>query len=1065
MHRVAGLLPAVLMTTLLPLPTQAAPPTVWTHSAADRLYAGTTSPARASTSIDLYAARNETEAAQIAVRPTSALTGVVVEAGDLTGPGGAQIPASDITVRREYLHPNVVLFDDAENELPPGGGTKYYDALIENTPSSVAANVTQPFHYSVHIAAGQAPGVYTGKATVRSSAGDVTVPVRLIVYPTTLPPTNQSTFKLNNWTTSAGWDYNGTVKSIPIQYGVQMYDANWWKVIESMARNHARHRNNVVYADFQALLIPDTTIDASGNYSFGWNTFDRFLDTYADAGALQWLHTATLLVSSNTTTPSRLEMLKRGADGKPQMVPVLTNTTESNAYLDKLFSALKQHLEARGLTDRFYMSANDETSRAEDVTAANWFYAKYRQYFPNPLLNEAELAILDPATETTANTPILNLYEDNVGYFQTKRINGNELWLYNCIGPRGPYLNRFLGSQLHKTRLTPLLAWKTNSAGYLHWGWNYWFEHVGGPYVQYDTFDGPQTGDNFLVRPNRAAYDLYDSLRSETQLDGAEDFELFTKLAVTKPVLAKALANSLLINSYSLDHSGTAIDNVHRQVLDALVAAGPDQAYPYSDDFTAGASSWQAAKGTWSAGGGVLSQTNTSRWDLVNGLEGRAYSDVAASVDLRISAVNSFGGNTNWAGLVLRNLNVTDLDSGYLVGQRNNGEVFVNRSGKNLGHATAPGYVPGQFNRLRAIARGNTITVYAGAGPEPVLTITDDAFTAGGVGLASGGVSAEFDNVRLNPRTNPAEAATVTTTSTYNGDGWHPQAAVDGRRASVAGALGWTSGAAASATTAQTFQVDLGSTRPLSRVDLYPRSDGANTGTGFPIDFTVQVSTDGANWSTVANRQNYPKPAGIAQSFPFAPRTARYVKVVGNKLGQDSFGTYRMQIAELEVAGGNLAAGRPVLSSSSSERAYSATLLIELAPEGWLRSNLTDGSRQSRLWNTMGWTSASVPAGSVQYARVDLGGLSSISSVALYARSDGADTGNGFPVDFTIEASLDGTTWTPVASAAGEARPGAEVQAFSFPATMARYVQVRGTKLRTDGEGGYRMQLAELEVW
>lgn len=1051
MRILAGLIPGVLLATLIPLPAQAAPPPVWTHGASDRLFAGTTRPANAPTTIDLYAARNETEAAQIAIRPTAATTGVSVAPSALTGPGGATIPASEITVRREYLHPNVVLLGDAEVEPAPGGGTQYYDALVENTPRSLAANVTQPYHYSVHVPTGQTPGVYTGSATVQSSAGNVTVPVRMTVYATTLPPTNQSTFKLNNWTTSAGWDYDGTVKSIPVQYGVTMYDANWWKVIESMARNHAKHRNNVVFADFQALLIPDTTIDAAGNYTFGWNTFDRFLQIYADAGALQWIHTPHLLIGG--TTP-KLEMLKRGTDGSTQMVPVLTNTAESSAYLDKVFPALKQHLDAKGWTDKFYMSANDESSRPEEIAAANWLYAKYRQYFPNPKLNEAELAILNPAATVTSNTPILDLYENNVGHFQAKRLGGNELWLYNCIGPRGPYLNRFIGSHLDKTRLTPLLAWKTNSVGYLHWGWNYWFQNVGGPYTQFDTFDGPQNGDNFLVRPNRAAYDLYDSIRSEAQLDGAEDYELFTKLAATKPVLAKALANSLLTNSYTFDHSGTAVDNVHRQVLDALASGGPDQTYPYSDDFTAGANSWQPGKGTWSASGGVLSQTDTSRWDFVNSLEARAYYDVVASVDLKITGVNSNDGNKNWAGLVVRNLNGTDFESGYLVAQRNNGEVFVYRSGTTLGSAMASGYAPGQFNRLRVVARGNTITVYAGSGQAPALTVTDNAFSAGGIGLASGGVSVQFDNVRLNPETNPAEARSVTVSSTYDGDGWNPRAAVDGRRTSVAGSMGWTSGAAASATDAQSIQVDLGSARSVNRVDLYPRSDGANAGAGFPIDFTVQVSADGSTWSTVATRQNYAKPAAVAQTFPFAVQNVRYVKVVGSKLSQDSFGAYRMQFAELEVAGGNLAAGRPVTASSSSE----------FTAEGWLRSNLTDGSRQSRLWNTMGWTSESVAAGSSQYARVDLGGPSLVSQVSLYARSDGGTTGNGFPIDFTIETSLDGSSWTPVTSAADRPQPGGEVQEFTFPATTARYVQVRGTELRPDGEGGYRMQLAELEV-
>jgi hypothetical protein len=64
--------------------------------------------------------------AQIAVRPTTAITGVSVAPGTLTGPGGATIPAAEIIVRREYLHPNVILLGDAEVEPAPGGGTQYY---------------------------------------------------------------------------------------------------------------------------------------------------------------------------------------------------------------------------------------------------------------------------------------------------------------------------------------------------------------------------------------------------------------------------------------------------------------------------------------------------------------------------------------------------------------------------------------------------------------------------------------------------------------------------------------------------------------------------------------------------------------------------------------------------------------------------------------------------------------------------------------------------------------------------------------------------------------------------
>ncbi|GAA1597604.1 hypothetical protein GCM10009804_62560 [Kribbella hippodromi] len=1040
MRKSAALLSGVLLAALLPLPADAEPPPIWTRDSSDRLFPYETRPAGASSTLDLYAARNETEAAQIAVRPAADVQNVSVATTPLTGPDGATL--TDISVRREYLHPNVV---DAYGGIETDGtGSKYYDALVENTPRTLAANVTQPYFYSVHVPAGAKPGVYTGSATVKSDAGNTTVPVRVTVYPATLPPTDQSHFKMDNWTTSAGWDYDGTIKAIPLQYGVRMYDANWWRVIEAMARNHARHRNNVVFADFQALLIPNTTIDAAGNYTFGWQTFDKFLKIYQDAGALQWIHTPHLLNGSTDSRGSEVETLQRAADGSTHMVTLPSGSAEATAYLNKVFPALKQHLDQLGLTDRFYMSANDETMKSVDTDAANWLYAIYRKYFPKPLLNEATYKIMDPPATVTADTPIVDLYENNVGYFQTRKQNGTELWLYNSGQPGGTYLNRLIKMYLNKTRLIPLLAWKAGAAGYLHWGWNYWYNGTNTPI---DTFDDAQTGDYFLIRPNKAAYDIYDSLRSEAQTDGIEDYELFTQLAATKPVLAKALANSLLMNSFTVDKSGVASDTVHRQVLDALAAGGDDQAYPYADDFSGGSQAWTPKGGSWSVSGGALTQTDTSRWDIVSGLKGRAYGDLAASVDLQIRGVNASGGDTNWAGIVIRNLNPTDFDSGYLIAQRNNGEVFVYRNGTTLGKTQNPGYTAGQVTRLRVVARGTKLTVYAGT--KQLLTVSDPNYTAGGIGLASGGVNVAFDNVRINPEVNPAEGTNVTTSSSYDQDGWSAQAAVDGQRTSDAASMGWTSDVG---TTAQ-FDLDLGKVRSIGRVDLYPRTDGNNTGAGFPIDYKVEVSTNGSAWTTVASRTGQPRPSGV-QTVPFATRDVRYVRVTGTKLSPDPAGATRMQFAEVEVAGGNLAAGRPVTASTSSE----------YPNEGWLRSNLTDGSRQSRLWNSMGWTSESVPAGSPQSVRVDLGGPSLVNRIDLYGRTDGASTGQGFPIDYTVETSTDGTTWTPVTSVTGAPQPGAGRVTYTFADRTARYVQVRGTQLRPDGEGGYRMQLAEVEV-
>jgi hypothetical protein len=923
-RRRTGLLP-LLVTVLVLLELTAAAPAhaaaamrIWIASAADRVFSTSEPAPSAPSSINLYSARGEQEAAQIAVRSSSteALTNVLVTASALTGPDGASIPTSNILLRRAYDHRDIKVMD-GDPELPPAGGTSYYDALVENpsredSPHTVSAGVTQPYHYSVTVPVGQKPGAYTGTVVVSTgNAGAVTVNVRLVVYNVTLPEPNESTFKMNNWFTSAGWDYNGTIRAIPLQYkDAPMYSDNWWKVIKSIAANHRRHRNNVIYADFQALLIPDTTVGPGGELRFGWATFDRFIETFEKAGALQYIYTPTLLENPEpaSTRDVTAEIL-RNVNGVVERVLVTPQSQEADAYYDRVFPALKAHLDAKGWTDQFYMSAVDEPRTKQHETSANWLYGKYRKYFPNPRTNEAHHTRQpELAGNLTTITPVLGHYEQNMGYYQTLRANGTELWLYNCIVPQGRQMNRFISYHLAKTRLTPWLTWKIGGTGYLHWGWNYWFNPAD-PDKAVNTFDDHQNGDNWLVRPNSKAYDIYDSLRSEAQIDGLEDYELLNMLAKTKPLLARLVASSLITDTVTYTRSGAAVDDRHKMLLELLVDGGPDRRFPYTDNFSAGAGNWQSGRGTWSVdySSGEYLQTDTSNWGFTTTPKSSSYADVVASVDLKIVGVNSIGGNTNWAGLMIRSSNATDMDTGYLVALRNDGRVFIYRSGQELSDATVAGYRAGTYTRLRVMAFGNKLSVYVGNNPQPVLTATDNAYPAGHVALVTGGASVRFDNFTVNPDINMADGRPVTTSSSYSADGWHPTAAVDGIQSSTSGSMGWTSVARTSANRTEWITVDLQSKRSLSRVDLFPRSDGANTGMGFPIDFTVQVSADGNSWSTVASRTNYPRPGAGAQTFSFPAEDARYVKVTGTKLSSDPFGAFHMQLAEIEVRGENLA--------------------------------------------------------------------------------------------------------------------------------------------------------------
>jgi hypothetical protein len=156
---------------------------------------------------------------------------------------------------------------------------------------------------------------------------------------------------------------------------------------------------------------------------------------------------------------------------------------------------------------------------------------------------------------------------------------------------------------------------------------------------------------------------------------------------------------------------------------------------------------------------------------------------------------------------------------------------------------------------------------------------------------------------------NLARSSTITVSSTTGSSPtnldtrWTLDRAVDGNRHSVDPSFGWSSLAAATATTVQLIQYQFPGQRRVHRVDLYPRDDatfGSVVGDGFPVDFTIDTSDNGVNWTTVVARTNYGRPGASVQTFEFTARSASFLRVRATRL-RSVGGPFYFQIAEIEV--------------------------------------------------------------------------------------------------------------------------------------------------------------------
>jgi hypothetical protein len=191
---------------------------LWVESGLVRV-GKTTAPGSAS-SIDLFAARGETVDTQVVVRaPAGGLTNVNLSASALTGPGSATIPASIITIYREYyvtvtgtanygggsnpplgsgIYPEPLIpFNDPETGAPLCGTA----AVLKACNASISAGQNQPYWIDIsvpRVAKNSPPGIYTGSISITATQGTATIPVSLTVWNFELPlqPTEFSIWSL-----------------------------------------------------------------------------------------------------------------------------------------------------------------------------------------------------------------------------------------------------------------------------------------------------------------------------------------------------------------------------------------------------------------------------------------------------------------------------------------------------------------------------------------------------------------------------------------------------------------------------------------------------------------------------------------------------------------------------------------------------------------------------------------------------------------------------------------------------------------------------------------------------
>ncbi len=468
-------------------------------------------------------ARGERSSVQLAIRTGEDYAEVKVSADPPKG--------IDFRVRRVGFVPLKHLNtgnrkEDVEGfEFTPG---LVPDPLFDETTCHTGPHETNAFWINVEASKDLAPGKYNIPIQVKVGDGEpIVCQIRLVVH--TIKLAERVDFPVTHWF------YCDALSDF---YHLEPFSEKFWAILEKYIQNLVQHGNDVMHTP---VFTPSTDgvkkptqllriSKVSGTYHFDWTLVHRFVALAKRCGIkrYEWAHFLTQWGCRNA-----IRIYEGNPLDEKLLWPAETSATSEiyKSFLAQFIPELTRFLDHEGIRDVSYFHISDEPHG--DEALANYRVARkmMRELAPWMKFMDA-LSQLSFAKEGLVDMPIPILNEApafaKAGY---------PAWCYFCGGPRGEYLNRELDTPLTKIRMSGWLFYKLRARGFLHWGYNYWYQsqtrNLIDPFTEQSgaAWPGWAYGDTFVVYPGPAG--PIDSIRWEVFSESLQDYALLQQVGMS----------------------------------------------------------------------------------------------------------------------------------------------------------------------------------------------------------------------------------------------------------------------------------------------------------------------------------------------------------------------------------------------------------------------------------------------------------------------------------------------------------------------------------------------------
>lgn len=472
--------------------------------------------------VRLAAARNEWVSFQILLRSDAPVGGIRVEPGDLAGPEGSVLRATDARLFRQHqLHLEEPSYrndafrpgwypDPLIPALHPTIGKPLTGARFSAMPFDLPAGQSHGFWVDLYVPAGAKAGLYRGTYRVTSGqAKPVEIPIALTVWDFELAPTPTLQTAFGSPVGRLKAYYQKREKA-----GKEQAPKDWDAIEFQVAQMLSDHRINATpNVSLAPVAQPDGTFRIPAE---SIQALRRFVDRF-HVNAIQTPH-PRIAVKDPVAEQARLR-----------------------AWLAAWDQAAKE-LDRPSVV--FYTYLLDEPNDREAYQyVQKWGKAVREAHSALKVLVVEQTSTQDPSWGDLYGAidiwcPLFCLHDEPTA--AQRRALGETIWTYTalCQGKqKSPWWQ--IDFPLLHYRVPAWIAWRYQMRGLLYWGGMSFWDHVEDPWTDPKTFNrrkngkGPIfQGEGSLVYPGRAVgYDgIAPSLRLKALRDAIEDYEYLAML-------------------------------------------------------------------------------------------------------------------------------------------------------------------------------------------------------------------------------------------------------------------------------------------------------------------------------------------------------------------------------------------------------------------------------------------------------------------------------------------------------------------------------------------------------